>query len=311
MTENQEVETKTEAEPTTKKRRPAKTNKTEEPYPPHAEIASALQEPFAKELHEKHYTGATYVSWPWYQQRFDDVVGPTNWSSEFVEERDDEGKLRRVEYTVWIRYPGAGEEVARTGFWELDSKEKWDIAHSKAFRRACVGHGIGRYLYDSSDIKSDDEMPQGYEGKQQGGRRRASGQRTGRKQGGQQSRQQQQPPSQQQAPPPENTKPINKEQIEMIEGFGNAFYSDLWESKRIELIGKASGTTEDGKASGTTEDGKARTINIDELTHKQAETLGQRLQDGINEFGNYSAYLDQTETKRQEEESKEDETLWQ
>ena len=134
------------------------------PYPPHAEIASALQEPFPKELHERHYTGATYVSWPWYQQRLDDVVGPTNWWSEFVEERDDDGKLRRVEYTVWIRFPGDGEEVARTGFWELDTKEKWDIAHSKAFRRACVGHGIGRYLYDSSDFKSDDEMPEGYSG---------------------------------------------------------------------------------------------------------------------------------------------------
>ena len=285
--------------------------KEEGAYPQHAEIASALQEPFAKELHEKHYTGATYVSWPWYQQRLDDVVGPTNWWSEFVEERDEDGKLRRVEYTVWIRYPGAGEEVARTGFWELDSKEKWDIAHSKAFRRACVGHGIGRYLYDSSDIKSDDEMPEGYQGQQQGGKRRTNGQRTGRKQQGGQQRQQKQPPPQQpppQQPPPqqapstEEIKPINKEQIEMIEGFGNAFYGELWESKRIEMIGKASGTREDGKA---------RTIKIDELTHTQAETLGNRLQDGMNEFGSYSAYLDQEETKRQQEEEPEEDVLWQ
>ena len=146
---------------------------------------------------------------------------------------------------------------------------------------------------------------------QRGGRRQASGQRTGTRQnqGGQRRQSQQQqrkaqpqqqaaPPKQQAAAPPAETKPITKKQIETIEGAGAAFYGDdLWESKRLELIGKASGE-------------ENKTVNIDDLTFDQAEKLADRLDDGLTEFGSYSVFLDAQEAKRQEEEEKGDDALW-
>ena len=50
-----------------------------------------------------------------------------------------------------FRHPDGKRLAGRT----LDGKEQWHLMRSKAFRRACVGHGIGRYLYSDSDLEGD------------------------------------------------------------------------------------------------------------------------------------------------------------
>ena len=122
------------------------------------DIAKELQKPFKKDLVERHYSGSHYVAWPSYQQRLDDVVGPTGWRTSFTEEHNEKGNLTRVDYTVSVQYGDVW--VDRVGHWILEGRDKWHLAHSKAFRRACVGHGIGRYLYKDSDIETPDEPTQ-------------------------------------------------------------------------------------------------------------------------------------------------------
>ena len=130
---------------------------------PIQEVLARLQAPFDSGNVEHIRVGGRtmkYAHWTAYQQRLDDVVGPSNWKVEFAEVYDDGGQLRKVIYSVFVRYPGDDEWVRRDGHWMLDGQEtmRWDKMHSKAFRRACTWHGVGRYLYRHSDLGEDEDI---------------------------------------------------------------------------------------------------------------------------------------------------------
>ena len=117
------------------------------------EVQAALQAPFADGLIEwkpdpRSGTELAYVHWTHYQQRLDDVVGP-HWHCDVESEETD------FECTVTVRYPD-GTEAARTDVGvddEITVKATGEVrrifgtGRAQAFKRACVGHGIGRYLY--------------------------------------------------------------------------------------------------------------------------------------------------------------------
>ena len=127
-----------------------------------AEVQAALQAPFADDLVQSRKQGGRdirFVAWIHYQQRLDNVFGP-KWDCFFV---PVDGGL---ECTVMVRYPD-GPEVSRSDVWI--GKEQWHLMRSKAFRRACVGHGIGRYLYSDSDLEGEQESHDGMENKSPNG----------------------------------------------------------------------------------------------------------------------------------------------
>ena len=128
-----------------------------------AEVQTALQAPFADDLVQSRKQGGRdirFVAWIHYQQRLDNVFGP-KWDCFFV---PVDGGL---ECTVMVRYPD-GPEVSRSDVWI--GKEQWHLMRSKAFRRACVGHGIGRYLYSDSDLEGEQESHDGMENKSPNGK---------------------------------------------------------------------------------------------------------------------------------------------
>ena len=89
--------------------------------------------------------------------RLDAVVGPSEWSTAYLV-RDDAAKAIECQISVrygsdWITkadvgYPNEASDATDPG------EEPLKAAYSDAFKRACVQHGVGRYLY-SLELEQD------------------------------------------------------------------------------------------------------------------------------------------------------------
>jgi len=125
-----------------------------------ADIRAALSAPFHPSLVELK-PGATngdktkalalaYVDARHYQQRLDDTAGPDNWTVEFrpVSERSTVCRL-----TI---YGVVREDVGEA---EPSDPNQATSAAMQAFKRACAGFGLGRYLYtDLPQVWADAEV---------------------------------------------------------------------------------------------------------------------------------------------------------
>lgn len=113
-------------------------------------VVAALCAPFPEEEIRwvpKGHGDMAYITARHAMNRLDEVVGPGNWSDDYVEIGDGLKCLLSVRFTPdgpWITKCGFG---AGAGMKDADDDEK--SAESSAFKRAAVKFGIGRYLYNN------------------------------------------------------------------------------------------------------------------------------------------------------------------
>ena len=125
------------------------------------ELKTALAQPFRSE-ELKFYPAAIskttpkkgkvagYADTRAYMDRLDEVMGPGNWSTSF---RCIDPADKAVECTLALRIDGDWVSKADVGYpneakdADNPEKEPWKAAYSDSLKRACVQHGIGRYLY--------------------------------------------------------------------------------------------------------------------------------------------------------------------
>jgi hypothetical protein len=86
------------------------------------------------------YVDARYV-----QDKLDEVVGPTNWSSEFIEIK---GNLFCKITITFQREDGKYDTISKMDCGVESNVEKQKGEASDAFKRAAVQFGIGRDLYN-------------------------------------------------------------------------------------------------------------------------------------------------------------------
>ena len=91
------------------------------------------------------YVDARYV-----QDKLDEVVGPTNWSSEFIEIK---GNLFCKITITFQREDGNYDTIFKMDCGVESNVEKQKGEASDAFKRAAVQFGIGRDLYNLPDYK--------------------------------------------------------------------------------------------------------------------------------------------------------------
>ena len=113
------------------------------------EVIEALCAPFDWSILEvrpgavrKDGTGAlalAYADPRVYQTRLDAVVGPANWSAEFIP---------WGEHKLICRLTIFGIAKSSTGEGDPRDPNAGTVAEAQAFKRACVAFGLDRYLYD-------------------------------------------------------------------------------------------------------------------------------------------------------------------
>ncbi len=93
----------------------------------------------------------TYIDARAVMDRLDEVVGPENWSTEFVKV-ENEGHAIECRLTVF--------GVTKADCGQADPEdEPWKSAYSDAFKRAAVHFGIGRYLYRKGPARQGPHQP--------------------------------------------------------------------------------------------------------------------------------------------------------
>ena len=117
------------------------------------EIMERLQAPFDEaDLEWKNDKGSElpYFHWTIYQKRMDEVFG-FNWDHDFMRHGDGGD----IECTIIAKLPD-GQEVKRSNIGQDDTYVKkdtgevvivWGTGRAQAFKRACVGFGVGLYVY--------------------------------------------------------------------------------------------------------------------------------------------------------------------
>ena len=124
-------------------------------------IEEALKKPFGDEKTRIIGGGliAKYIDARQVMDRLDEVVGPLNWSDNYMRVGGDNEKIIAVECTLTL-YPNSTEPIVRRDVGSslnnngqvMNDTDPFKAAYSDALKRAAVKVGIGRYLYSDEDI---------------------------------------------------------------------------------------------------------------------------------------------------------------
>lgn len=79
------------------------------------------------------------------QDRLDDVVGPSNWKTDYIVLADGSVECR---LSIWVDGEWVGKCDVGSPSEQPDGGDRLKAAYSDSLKRAAVQWGIGRYLYD-------------------------------------------------------------------------------------------------------------------------------------------------------------------